>query len=154
VVSSKNTVKHTFLIQPGRWKSTGVWQEGNNPPVSLIGKTVVAWSADNWFTMITKLSIDDLPANDITWQYRGHLEPDANRYNFILTHSQLGKIEGEGWVGDESIVQRYWLLDEQQRRTGFESFYQIDEDSYRLAHSSLSGNRLAGLMELQFSRQS
>jgi hypothetical protein len=147
-------VKHTFLIQPGRWKSTGVWQEGNNPPVSLIGKTVVAWSADNWFTMITKLSIDDLPANDITWQYRGHLEPDENRYNFILTHSQLGKIEGEGWVGDESIVQRYWLLDEQQRRTGFESFYQIDEDSYRLAHSFLSGNRLAGLMELQFSRQS
>jgi hypothetical protein len=146
-------VKHTFLIQPGRWKSIGVWQEGTNPPVQLIGKTVVAWSADNWFTMITKLSIDDQASNDITWQYRGHLEPDASRYNFILIHSQMGKIEGEGWIGEESIVQRYWLLDDSQRRTGFESFSQINDDSYRLTHSFLSGSRLSGLMELQFSRQ-
>jgi hypothetical protein len=51
-------------------------------------------------------------------------------------------------------VQRYWLLDDSQRRTGFESFYQINDDSYRLAHSFLSGSRLSGLMELQFSRQS
>jgi hypothetical protein len=147
-------VKHTFLIQPGRWKSTGFWQEGNHPPATLIGKTVVAWSSDNWFTMITKLSVDDQLDNDITWQYRGHLEPDKNRYNFILTHSHMGKIEGEGWVGEGAIVQRYWLLDDKQRRTGFESFYQIDDDSYRLAHSFLTANRLSGLMELQFSRQS
>jgi hypothetical protein len=147
-------VKHTFLLQPGRWKSVGVWQEGNNPPISLTGKTVVAWSADNWFTMITKLSIDNQPEHDITWQYRGHLEPDADRYNFILTHSQLGKIEGEGWVGESAIIQRYWVLEDQQRRTGFESFVQISEDSYRLTHSSLTSNRLSGLLELQFSRQS
>jgi hypothetical protein len=147
-------VKYTFLLQPGRWKSVGVWQEGTNPPVLLTGKTVVAWSADNWFTMITKLSIDNQPEQDITWQYRGHLEPDANRYNFILTHSQLGKIEGEGWIGESAIIQRYWVLEDPQRRTGFESFFQISEDSYRLAHSSLTSNRLAGLLELQFSRQS
>jgi hypothetical protein len=146
-------VTNTFLLQPGRWKSTGVWQEGNNPSLNVTGKTVVAWSADNWFTMITKLSVDDRPDQDTTWQYRGYLEPGSNRYTFILTHSQMGKIEGEGWIGSESIVQRYWVLDDQHKRVGFEAFHQIDDDNYRLAHSSAGMNRLASLMELQFSRQ-
>jgi hypothetical protein len=121
--------------------------------VTLTGKTVVAWSADNWFNLITKLSLGDRPDQDITWHYRGHLEPDSTRYNFILTHSHLGKIEGEGWIGEDSIVQRYWVLDDSQRRTGFEAFYQLDDNSYRLTHSSLSNNRLAGLLELQIVRQ-
>lgn len=103
--------------------------------------------------MITKLSISNQPGQDITWQYRGYLEPEASRYTFILTHSQMGKIEGEGWVGTDSVVQRYWVLDDQQRRLGFEAFHQIDDNNYRLAHSSISMNRLASLMELQFSRQ-
>jgi hypothetical protein len=152
-IHSNWQVTHTFLLQPGRWKSTGVWQEGNNPSLAVTGKTVVAWSADNWFTMITKLSISNQPGQDITWQYRGYLEPEASRYTFILTHSQMGKIEGEGWVGTDSVVQRYWVLDDQQRRLGFEAFHQIDDNNYRLAHSSISMNRLASLMELQFSRQ-
>jgi hypothetical protein len=146
-------VAHTLLLQPGRWKSSGIWQEGNNPPLSLTGKTVVAWSVDNWFTMITKLILDN-HEQDITWQYRGYLEPNASRYTFILTHSQMGKIEGEGWVGQESIIQRYWVLDDQQKRIGFEAFHRIDDNNYRLSHSSVCANRLNGLMELNFSRQS
>ncbi len=141
---------HTFLLQPGRWKSTGVWQEGSNPALAVTGKTVVAWSADNWFTMITKINVKD---QDTTWQYRGYLEPETHRYTFILTHSQMGKIEGEGWVGAKSIVQKYWVLDDPQKRSGFEAFYQIDDHNYRLVHSSAGTNRLASLMELQFSRQ-
>ncbi len=145
---------HTFLLQPGRWKSTGVWQEGNKPPLAVTGKTVVAWSMDNWFTMITKLSIENQSAPDITWQYRGYLEPDAQQYTFILNHSQMGKIEGEGWVGSVSLVHRYWVLDDQHKRNGFESFHQIDPNSYLLAHSSVQTNRLASLMELRLDRQS
>ncbi len=144
---------HTFLLQPGRWKSAGIWQEDNKPSLTVTGKTVVAWSMDNWFTMITKLSIQDQSHPDITWQYRGYLEPGAQQYTFILTHSQMGKIEGEGWVGLDSVVQRYWVLDDQHKRTGFEAFHQIDHNNYRLAHSSICMNRLASLMELQFSRQ-
>jgi hypothetical protein len=146
-------VTHTFLLQSGRWKSSGTWQEGNKPPQTVTGKTVVAWSVDNWFTMITKLSIQGQSDRDITWQYRGYLEPNAQQYTFILTHSQMGKIEGEGWIGGKSLVQRYWVLDDQHKRTGFETFHQIDYQNYHLAHSFINMNRLASVMELDFIRQ-
>ena len=144
---------HTFLLQPGRWNSCGTWQEGNKPPLTVTGKTVVAWSMDNWFTMITKLNIQGQSDRDITWRYRGYLEPNAQQYTFILTHSPMGKIEGEGWIGGKSVVQRYWVLDDQYKRTGFETFHQVDYQNYHLAHSFIDMNRLTSFMELDFIRQ-
>jgi len=85
-------------------------------PIAVKGKTIVAWGRENWFTMVTKLVFPDSDREDISFQYRGRLDAGERQYTFVLQHSVLGRVEGEGWVTPESIVQRYWVLGDKQRR--------------------------------------
>ena len=40
----------------------------------------------------------------------------ATQYTFVLQHSELGRVEGEGWIAPQSIVQRYWVLGDERQR--------------------------------------
>jgi hypothetical protein len=136
---------HTFLVQAGRWHLAGVWLERQKPPIAVAGKTIVRWAKDNWFTIDTNLTFGDRP--EIITAAKGRLDYDEQRFSFVLQHSQMQKVEGEGWVGESAIVQRWWAMNDKQIRTGFETLYQKDDDCYYLSHSIVSGSFLVSTLE-------
>ncbi|MGK7944404.1 MAG: hypothetical protein AB4058_08035 [Microcystaceae cyanobacterium] len=144
---------HSFLIAAGRWTLEGYWLERSQMPMIVQGRTLVAWSRDNWFTMVTKLAFPESEREDISFQYRGRLDGEEQYYTYILQQSQLGRIEGEGWIAPNSIIQRYWVRGDHQRRSGFETFYQIDPQTYQLSSGILTGHHLTSTMEAKLKRQ-
>ncbi len=144
---------HSFLMGPGRWILKGHWLERNKEPIIVKGKTIIAWSQDDWFTMVTKLVFPDNDPEEIAFQYRGHLNLGDKHYTYVLQQSVLGRVEGEGWIGPESIVQRYWVLEDKQRRTGFETFYRLNDDTYLVSSGILAGHYLINTMEAILERQ-
>jgi hypothetical protein len=146
-------VTHSFLIEPGRWTLQGNWLERDAMPIPVKGKILVAWSRDDWFTMVLKLIFPGTDRPEIALQYRGRLTGGERQYNFVLQHSQLGRVEGEGWVAPESIVQRYWVLSDRQRRTGFENLHRLSDTEYYFSSSIMAGHYLTSTMEATLARQ-
>lgn len=104
--------------------------------------------------MITKLVFPGGDREEIILQYRGHLNSDERQYTFVLQHSELGRVEGEGWIAPQSIVQRYWVLgDERQRRTGFDTLHRVDDNRYYQSSGIMSGHYLTSTMEATLERQ-
>ena len=144
---------HTFLMEAGRWTLQGSWLERNGMPISVKGMTIVSWGRENWFTIVTKLIFPKSERENISFQYRGHLDVGERQYTFVLQHSLLGRVEGEGWVTPESIVQRYWVLGDKQRRSGFETRHRLDDNTYYLSSSIMAGHFLTSIMEATLERQ-
>ena len=144
-------MEHTFLMESGKWSLSGHWLDRDQAAIPVEGKTIVAWSRENWFTMVTKLVFPDGDRPDISLQYRGRLD-NERQYTFVLQHSDLGRVEGEGWIAMKSIVQRYWVLGDKQRRTGFDVSQQIDSNSYYLSSSIMAGHYLTSTMEVTMER--
>lgn len=134
-------------MEAGRWTLEGNWLERNDPPAPVKGKTLIAWSQDDWFTMVTKLIFPDSDRPEIAFQYKGRLDGGERHYTYVLQQSLLGRVEGEGWIGPDSIVQRYWVLNDRQRRSGFETFYQLDNGHYHYSGGILAGHYLTSTME-------
>lgn len=145
---------HSFLIEPGRWTLQGSWMERDRLPTPVKGKILIAWSRDDWFTMIMKLAIPDAQPDEMALQYRGRLPSGDCQYTFVLQHSLLGRVEGEGWVAPDSIIQRYWALGDRQRRTGFETLYRLDNERYHLSSGIMTGHYLTSAMEATLHLQS
>ncbi|WP_013320188.1 hypothetical protein [Gloeothece verrucosa] len=138
---------HNFLLEAGRWKIEGTWLERNQKPIIVKGRTLVAWSDDRWFTMVTKLVFPGSEREEISYQYRGRLDEEERQYTYVLQQSLLGQVEGEGWIGPETIIQRYWVLGDRQRRSGFETFYRVNHHTYHLSSGILAGHYLTSTME-------
>jgi hypothetical protein len=122
-------------------------------PVLVKGRILIAWSRDDWFTMVTKLIFPEAQIETISQQYRGRLDTGERRYTFVLQHSLLGRVEGEGWIAPESIIQRYWVLNDRQRRTGFETLHRLANDQYYLSSGIMAGHYLTSAMEATLERQ-
>lgn len=147
-------MEHTFLIEPGRWTLQGNWLERDKLPLSVRGAILIAWSRDDWFTMVMKLMFPGAEnMSEIALQYRGRLTSGDRQYTFVLQHSLLGRVEGEGWVAPDSVVQRYWALGDRQRRTGFETLYRLDGNRYHLSSGTMAGHYLTTAMEATLERQ-
>ncbi len=144
---------HTFLMEAGRWALQGNWLERNGMPIPVRGMTLIAWSRENWFTMVTKLVFPDSDREDISFQYRGRLDVGERQYTFVLKHSVLGHVEGEGWVTPDSIVQRYWVLGDRHRRSGFETRHRLNDNTYYLSSGIMAGHYLTSTMEATLERQ-
>lgn len=141
-------------MESGHWIIKGNWLERKEMSIAVKGKTIIAWSDRDWFTMVTKLVFPSGEHDDIYEQYRGHLNSGEQHYNYVCKQSLLGRTEGEGRVGERSIIQRYWVLDDRQRRSGFETFYQLNDDAYLFCGGILAGNNLTATMEAVVERQS
>jgi hypothetical protein len=146
-------VTHSFLLESGNWLLSGSWTEQDGRSFLIKGKTIVRWNNDAWFTQVTKLIFPEGDRPEISLQYKGHLDITGQRFTFILIHSSMGSIEGEGWLTQNSIIQRYCVLQDKQVRTGFESIYRINPKTYTLSSALLSGQRLNQTMEALLERQ-
>jgi hypothetical protein len=138
---------HTFLVESGRWILQGNWLDKNQNQIPVRGGTIIKWDDPNWFTMMTKLVFPKSNIPETKFEYKGHLPTQQLQYTYVLDHSRLGKIEGEGWINPESIVQRYWVIGDPTRRNGFESLFYVDEDTYHLSSGIMKGNYLESTME-------
>ena len=145
---------HSFLMEAGLWVIEGNWLERNELKIPVKGKTIIAWNQENWFTMVTKLIFPKSEREGISYRCRGHLNGGERQYTYVLKQSLLGRIEGEGWLGSESIIQRYWVLGDRQRRSGFETFYRVNENTYHLSSGIMAGQYLTSTMEAILKRQS
>jgi len=143
---------HTFLLEPGRWKLEGTYIERKAEPTPVKGRSLITWTKDGWFTMATKLIFPESQLPELTLTYKGRLDPDERRFSFILQHSDMGKIEGEGWVAPESIIQRYWVMDDKQLRTGFQTAYKQSDDCYHLCNAVIAGSSFVSNMEAVLTR--
>ena len=154
------SVDHTFLMSDGRWQLTGHWLiHRENLCVPVHGKVMVAWNSDDWFSLVGKILrpsfLNELgDTTNITMQYRGHATGSATgqQYTFVLQHSQYGQTEGEGWLMPDSIVQRFWILGDQEQRIGLERFYRIDNDHYAWSSSLMTGHSLISTVETILTR--
>lgn len=147
---------HTFLMESGQWLLEGSWVERNAMPIAVRGKTLVAWHQNDWFSMVTKLVFPGSDREDIVLQYRGRLDNNEREYTFVLQHSEMGKVEGEGLIAPETIVQRYRVLgDERQRRNGFETLRKIDPNHYIYSSGIMAGHslNLISVMEASLERK-
>lgn len=140
-------MSHSFLLEAGRWTIEGNWLERNQSPLLVKGRTIIVWTNNNWFTMVTKLAFIGSGREEISYQYRGRIDGNEQQYTYVLQQSDLGQIEGEGWVGSNSIIQRYLVLSDRQRRSGFETFYRVNHHTYHLSSGILSGHYLTSTME-------
>lgn len=138
---------HTFLLEEGSWTIKGSWLEHSGMPIVVKGKIIVAWTHESWFTMVTKLVFPGSDRQHISFQYRGHLLRGQRQYNYVLQQSSLGRVEGEGWISPHAIVQRYWVLEDRQRRSGFETLYHINDQTYHLASGMMIGHKLDNIMD-------
>ncbi|MEM6867097.1 MAG: hypothetical protein AAF528_01745 [Cyanobacteria bacterium P01_C01_bin.121] len=145
---------HSFLLEPGRWKLQGTWLTRESLPTPIKGKLLVAWKQEDCFMIATKLSFIEGDHDDIVLQLRGRMTSHERQYTFVVQHNQLGKVEGEGWIAPESIVQRYWGRKDKQRITGFETMRQISADRYDLSGGVILGHYLTSTMEAELVRQS
>lgn len=146
-------VDHNFLLESGRWTLQGNWLDRDAMPIPVKGRILVAWSRDDWFTMVHKLIFLGSNHEEISLQYRGRLNAGERQYTFVLQHSLLGRVEGEGWIAPESIVQRYWVLGDRQRRTGFETLHRFGGNKYCFSSSIMAGHYLTSTMEAIIERQ-
>lgn len=146
-------MSHTFLVQPGKWTFEGNWIERDSMSIGVKGRTLVGWSKDNfWFTMVTKLTFADSDRQELTMAYKGRIDSDERRFTFVLEHSDLGKVEGEGIIGPDSIVQRYWVMGDKRLRTGFQTLYRRDSNVYLLTSGIIAGQNLESTMEAVLTR--
>ncbi|MDJ0726951.1 MAG: hypothetical protein QNJ38_17760 [Prochloraceae cyanobacterium] len=143
---------HSFLMDGGIWIVEGNWLEKNQDPQTVTGKTIVSWDRDNWFSMVTNLNFVNSDRTEISYQCRGRLGNKERYYTYVSKQSFLGRIEGEGWIAQNSIVQRYWVLGDPKKRTGFETFYRLDDRTYFLSSGILSGLSLTNTMEAKLLR--
>ena len=140
-------MNHSFLIEPGRWILQGSWLTRDSLPISVKGRILVAWNSNDWFTMITKLAFPNGELPDISLQYKGRIATGNRQYTFVLQHSVLDRVEGEGWIGPNSIVQQYWALKDRQMRTGFETLHRLSADQYHFSGGIMAGHHLTSTME-------
>lgn len=144
---------HSFLLESGKWTLQGTWLTRDTLPTPVKGKILVAWKQDNCFQAATKLAFPEGDHNEIVIQLRGRMTNQERQYTFVLQHSVLGKVEGEGWIAPETIVQRYWGLNDKQRRSGFETLRQISPERYTFSGGEMAGHYLTSTIEAELTRQ-
>lgn len=145
-------MSHSFLLEPGTWLLQGNWIERQSLPIDVKGKILVSWNRDMWFTMVQRLIFPSSEHDNVDLQFRGRFDADDRRYTFVLQHTVLGKVEGEGWIAPDSIIQRYWAIGDKQRRTGFETLHRVDDRKYLLSSGIMAGHYLISAMEATVDR--
>ena len=143
---------HSFLVESACWSVNGHWLKPNLVPIPLEGGIQVKWKQNNWFKINTSLNCDDETKTKIIYQCRGNLNYEAKYYTYVSQHSLLGNIEGEGRLGEQSIIQYYWFIGTASKKKGLDTFCCIDQNTYYLTSSILDGHNIINTIEATLKR--
>ncbi|MEM9152520.1 MAG: hypothetical protein AAGB19_18975 [Cyanobacteria bacterium P01_F01_bin.3] len=147
-------MNHTFLLESGRWLLTGHLTEAGRDPWPFSGQGVVKWDSSFWFHAILRMIFDQSYGNrqPLLLEYRGRIPDGSLSYSFGLQHGELGRVEGEGWIAPETVIHRYWVLGDRQKRMGYESFFRVDDDRYCYSSGVMVGLKLMSNLEAKLER--
>lgn len=138
---------HTFLLLPGKWTLKGSLIQGSAPVTSFQGRMVVGWSQDMyWFTMISKMQFSDGRADEVA-SAKGRMDNNERRFTYVLEHSELGKVEGEGLISPGAIAMSYFVRDDAKSRTGFQTYYRQDDNHYAMTSGIMLRQGFESMME-------
>lgn len=138
---------HSFLLEPSSWIIKGTWLDKSQKSISFKGAVIITWDQSKWFLMKTKMVFLNSDRPDITFEYKGFLPPDKTEYAYVLKRSDIEKIEGEGWLSNDSIIKRYWVLGDNRRLNGFETYFFLDQNTYHLTGAMIRGNNILNTWE-------
>ncbi|MGK7907334.1 MAG: hypothetical protein AB4040_08920 [Synechococcus sp.] len=147
-------MNHSFLIEPGRWLLKGHLIVEGESPLSFSGQGLVKWDNSRWFHAILRMvfSTEETDRAPLLLEYRGCVVEGASDYSFVLQHGDLGRVEGKGWMTPATLVHRYWVLGDSQKRQGYESFFRADKNRYCLSSGVMSGLKLVSTLEAMLER--
>ena len=147
-------MQHTFLLEPGRWLLKGHLLAKGEMPLSFTGQGMVKWDDSAWFHAILRMvfSEEETPRPPLLLEYRGRVPAESSNYSFGLQHGDLGRVEGEGWITPATVVHRYWVLGDPQKRLGYESFFRADNSRYCWSSGVMSGLKLVSNIEAVLER--
>lgn len=145
-------MSHSFLLKSGIWYLNGHWVKPNLVTITIEGQITISWKQQKWFKILTTITSPDEPEIEISSKCQGNLNYEEKSYTYVLQHSLLGNIEGEGRLGKESIVQYYWSIGVAQKRRGFDTFYYLNGDTYYFTSSILEDHKLNNTMEATLKR--
>lgn len=137
---------HSFLVQSAKWDLSGHYKDRDSNAVLVEGTIAISWKRESWFKVETQL-VSPQWESPIVARCKGHLDSLEKSYNYVLQHSILGNIEGEGHLGSDSIVQHYWVVGSTQRQLGFDTYYRLNETEYHLTSVFLENQNLKNMME-------
>ena len=145
---------HSFLLESGFWNVKGQWLKPNSTAIPLTGNVQIKWKQANWFKMTTSLICQDETATEIIYQSKGNLNYEEKYYTYVAQHNILGNIEGEGKIGDRSIVQYCWFLGTTNNlnQKGIDTFYCINQNTYHLNSIIVEGHSLKSIIEATLER--
>lgn len=152
---------HRFLLEPGKWSVNGYFHQKDRIPLTVRGFVTITWKQEYWFKMVTQLTLNNYSqsprhqtadeaiatTSEIICKYKGHLDNEGKSYTYVLQHSILGNIEGEGWITSQSIIQYHWIVGSSHRRTGVDTFFSLSEDTYHFTSVILESHNLKSTME-------
>lgn len=138
---------HSFLVEAGYWHLNGLWLKPNLEPIPIQGEITITWKRENWFKLIMSLNCDDQTATTITYQCRGNLNYETKHYTYVAQHSLLGNIEGEGRLGQQSIIQYYWFIGTGSRQKGLDTYVQMEQNIYHLTSNILDDHSIKHTIE-------
>lgn len=137
---------HSFLLKSARWSIDGHYLQKDRHLTPISGYITISWKREYWFKIVTQMAMGESP-EEIISQGKGHLDNQRKSYTYVLQHSILGNIEGEGLLNAKSIIQYYWVVGSTQRRLGFDTFYRLSEDTYYFTSVLLESHNLTSTME-------
>ena len=140
-------MNHSFLLQSAKWSIEGNYLDRDKNFTPIKGSIAISWKRESWFNMITRLSLNQESPQEIISRCKGHFDNQRKSYTYVLQHSILGNIEGEGWLSSDSIIQNYWVVGATQRRLGFDTFYRLSENTYHFTNVYLENLNLTSTME-------
>ena len=139
-------MNHSFLLRPAKWHLEGLYTKQGKTSFPSQGEVSITWKRESWFKIETRLTIGE-SVSEIVTRCKGHLDSSGKSYTYVLQHSILGNIEGEGYFGSDSIVQYYWVVGSTKRCLGFDTFYYLSQSEYHLTSVFLENHDLKNTME-------
>jgi len=121
-------LKHTFLLEEGKWIARGVYSDEKGEIVQVEGQTTIIHKDEVWINegsmkVLTNTPVEFFNRYEITPFVHGGEMTDWKSFN-----PALGELKGKFMIVLDSIMSKY--VSEDGQYTGFEYLKKIDDLTY------------------------
>jgi hypothetical protein len=121
-------VKHTYLLEEGRWIAAGTYIDDSGERIRAGGETTTVHQQDVWLHEGSLRIMLAKPTEFANRYEVAPLAPDALLTTWVSDNPTLGKLHGTFVIVTDSILSRY--QSENGLYQGFECLVQIDTATY------------------------
>jgi len=121
-------MKHTYLLEEGKWIAKGVYSNEKGEIVQVEGQTITTHNEKSW---INDGSMKILTSEPVEFFNRYEIKPFENGNEITIWKSfnpALGELNGIFIIVQDSIMSKYTSKDKQYN--GFEYLKKVDDVTY------------------------